>query len=167
MDGRSESRSARYAQEFTRAQDDFIRLVESLDDARWRLTGRNYPKQLNDEDEGRTVGVIAHHVAESQESIMNRIALVVEGRPLPPVDFRGSNARHAREHAGATRGEVLEILRRNRTAIPERIRAVPDDRLDVEFETPAGPLTVAQRIERVLIGHIRMHQGSIEAAISG
>jgi hypothetical protein len=26
-------------------------------------------------------------------------------------------------------------------------------------------MSVAQRIERVLIGHMRMHQGSIEAAI--
>ena len=29
----------------------------------------------------------------------------------------------------------------------------------------AGPMAVAQRLERVLIGHIAVHQGSIEAAI--
>ena len=30
----------------------------------------------------------------------------------------------------------------------------------------AGKTTIAQRLERVLIGHIKMHQGSIEQTVS-
>ena len=33
-------------------------------------------------------------------------------------------------------------------------------------ELPSGTMTVQQRIERVLIGHIQGHQGSIEATIA-
>jgi hypothetical protein len=33
-------------------------------------------------------------------------------------------------------------------------------------EVPSGKMTVEQRIERVLIGHLKGHQGSIEATIA-
>ena len=46
------------------------------------------------------------------------------------------------------------------------MRAIPEDQQDQERETPAGPMSVAQRLERVLIGHLKMHQGSIEAAVA-
>jgi len=45
------------------------------------------------------------------------------------------------------------------------VRAIPDNQLDVQRETPAGPMSAAQRVERVLIGHMNQHKGSIEAAI--
>lgn len=46
------------------------------------------------------------------------------------------------------------------------VRAIPDDQLDMVLETPVGPMSVQQRLERVLIGHLKGHQLSIEAAIS-
>jgi hypothetical protein len=38
--------------------------------------------------------------------------------------------------------------------------------LDKERQLPTGVMTVQQRIERVLIGHMKAHQASIEATIS-
>src|SRR5215467_162641 len=95
------SRSARYAADFEAAQEELIRLLESLTDEQWRMVGRNYPQRLNDEDEDRRVGVIAHHVAVTQPWIMGRIEGMLAGRTLPPPDL--DNARHAAEQAGVSR----------------------------------------------------------------
>jgi len=43
---------------------------------------------------------------------------------------------------------------------------MPDEKLDIARELPSGTMTVQQRIERVLIGHLQGHQGSIEATIA-
>ncbi|HKC19168.1 MAG TPA: DinB family protein [Candidatus Dormibacteraeota bacterium] len=158
-------RSAKYADDFVSAQRRFIELVESLNDEQWRAPGRNFPERINDVDESRSVGVIAHHVASSEQFIIDRIYLMLEGKPMPPVDFTESNAKHAAQKSAVTRDEVVALLRANEGRIAPRVRAIPDNQLDVERQTPAGPATVAQRLERVLVGHLTMHQGSIEAAL--
>jgi hypothetical protein len=160
------TRAARYAAEFEATHTEFMRLIESLDAEQWRQIGKNHPQRMNEEDEGRTVGVIAHHVAVNSPWVMERIQATLEGRPLQPVDMRAINAEHAGQHAAVTREEVLRLLRQTQPEIAAAIRGIPDDKLDQAVETPVGPMSVAQRIERVLIGHIRAHQGSIEAAVS-
>jgi hypothetical protein len=65
-----------------------------------------------------------------------------------------------------TRDEVLRLLRASRNRIADAVRAIPDNQLDIQRETPAGPMSAAQRVEKVLIGHMKQHQGSIEAAIN-
>lgn len=161
----TDSRAAKYANDFVSAQRQFIELIESLNDDQWRAAGKNFPERINNVDESRSVGVIAHHVADSEQFIIDRIYLMLEGKPMPPVDFTQANARHAVQRSGVTRDEVVELLRANEGRIAPRVRAIPDDQLDVEHQTPAGPATVAQRLERVLVGHLKMHQGSIEAAL--
>jgi uncharacterized damage-inducible protein DinB len=159
-------RAAKYADAFVAAQRQFIELIESLSDDQWHARGKNFPERINDVDETRTVGVIAHHVAASEQFIIDRIYSTLEGKPLPPVDFTESNARHAAEKSGVSREEVVALLRANEDRIVPRVRAIPDAELDVERQTPAGPATIAQRLDRVLVGHVKMHQGSIEAAIA-
>jgi DinB superfamily len=161
------TRAARLADQFEAAQEGFIRLVESLTVEHWRTRGKNTPElRTNDEDESRTVGVIAHHVAVNQDWIMNRIKAIIEDKPTPPVDFKAINAHHANEHSHATRAEVLALLRDSNPRIAKELRAIRDDQLDKERQLPSGTMTVQQRIERVLIGHMKSHQGSIEATIS-
>ncbi len=161
------SRSAGLADQFGAAQESFIDLVESLTDEQWRMRGVNTPKlRQNDEDESRPVGVIAHHVASTQPWIMSRIWAIIEDGPTPPVDFKIINAEHAVEHAGATKAEVLSLLQQNLHRITGEVRAIPDHMLDKERQLPTGVMTVQQRIERVLIGHMNAHQASIEATIT-
>jgi DinB superfamily len=161
------TRSARLADQFEATQESFIGLVESLTVEHWRMRGQNTPEvRINDEDESRPVGVIAHHVAANQDWIMNRIKAIIEDKPTPPVDFKEINAHHANEHAHATRAEVLALLRDSLPRIAKDLRAIRDHELDKERELPTGTMTVQQRIERVLIGHMKSHQGSIETTIS-
>src|SRR5260370_32953612 len=101
------TRSARLADEFEAAQESFIRLVESLTVDHWRMRGKNTPElRINEEDESRPVGVIAHHVGVNQDWIMNRIKAIVEDKPTPPVYFKEINDHPPHEHAHATMAEV-------------------------------------------------------------
>jgi hypothetical protein len=97
---------------------------------------------------------------------MCRIKAIIEDKPTPPVDFKQINAHHASEHAHATRAEVLTLLRESKPRIANEVRAIRDHELDKERQLPSGTMTVQQRIERVLIGHMQSHQASIEATIS-
>jgi len=161
------SRSAGLAVQFEAAQQEFTRLVSSLSGDQWRLKGKNTPQiRINDEDEDRPIGVIADHVAVSGDWIMARIQAIIDGQPTPPADFKDINAKHAVERADATKEEVLDRLRSSGRRIAAALRAIPDDKFDLERQLPSGVMTVQQRIERVLIGHVQSHQGSIEATIS-
>jgi len=167
MPGAKATRSARLADQFEAAQESFIRLVESLTVEHWRMKGKNTPDaRINNEDESRPVGVIAHHVAVNQDWIMSRIKAIIDDQPTLPVDFKQINAQHANEHAHATRAEVLALLRDSKPRIAKDLRAIRDAQLDKERQLPTGTMTVQQRIERVLIGHMQSHQASIEATIS-
>jgi len=159
-------RSAELAEQYEAAHDEFVRLVESLTQDQWALTGKNFPQRINDEDEGRQIGVIAYHVATNGDWIVQRIQTMLAGGPLAPVNMRDINAEEARTHATVKKDEVLRLLRASRSRIAGAVRAIPDNQLDVQRETPAGPMSAAQRVERVLIGHMNQHKGSIEAAIA-
>ena len=159
-------RSADLAEQYEAAHDEFVRLVVSLNEDQWHLTGKNYPQRIGDEDEGRQIGVIAHHVATNGDWIVQRIQTMLAGGPLAPVNQREINAVHARNNAGVTKDDVLRLMRASKSRIADAVRAIPDNQLDVQRETPAGPMSAAQRVERVLIGHMTQHKGSIEAAIA-
>lgn len=159
-------RSAELATQYEAAHDEFVRLVESLNEDQWHLTGKNYPQRIDNEDEGRQIGVIAYHVATNGDWIVQRIQTMLAGGPLAPVNMRDINREEARTHASVKKDEVLRLLRASRPRIAGAVRAIPDNQLDVQRETPAGPMSAAQRVERVLIGHMKQHQGSIEAAIT-
>src|SRR3989475_10817658 len=108
------ARSAALADQFEDAQKRFIQLVESLSEEQWWFQGVNTPGiRLNDEDEVRREGVIAHHVAATQPWIMGRIRAVIEDKPAPMVDFKVINAEHAVEHRDASKAEALGLLGQN------------------------------------------------------
>lgn len=167
MSETSTSRSESLADQFEAALENFVGVVESLTSDQWRMRGRNTPgMRINDEDEARPLGVIAHHVAVNLNVIMGRIQSAILDQPTPPVDFKQINARHANEYADTTKAEVLTLLRASGGQITKDLRAIPDEKLDIAKELPSGRMTVLQRIERVLIGHIQGHKGSIEATIA-
>ena len=168
MDKTKTSRSGRLADQFEAAQESFIRVVEALTNDQWRMRGRNTPgMRINDEDEARPLGVIAHHVAVNQNVIMSRIQAVLHDTPTPAVNFKEINAKHANEYADTTKADVLSLLQDTGRQIAKDLRAIPDEKLDKARELPSGgTMTVEQRIERVLIGHVQSHQGSIETTIA-
>ncbi len=103
-------------------------------------------------------GMARRAAAMRRPLIMARIQAIIDGQPTPPADFKDINAKHAVERADATKEEVLDRLRSSGRRIAAALRAIPDDKLDLERQLPSGVMTVQQRIERVLIGHVQSHQ---------
>ena len=146
----------------------FTELVASLSDDDWQRRGANFPQRLNDEDEMRSVGAIAHHVAVSERGIVDRLAALATGREVAPVaaaTVSAGNRRDAEVASALTRDDVVALLRDQEARTLAVLRGLTDEQLTLTTETPAGPMSVADRIERVLIGHLRMHRGSIETTL--
>jgi hypothetical protein len=153
--------SAELSQEFNAKATAFADLVRGLDDKQWRATC---------EVEGWSVGTTAHHVGQSLEVTFGLTGLMIAGN-VPPVswdDINASNAAHAQEFPNPDRAETLAMIERSTATVTEGIAALSDDDLDAAAVVPAfspEPLPVRNWIEMVVIGHIGMHQASIEAVL--
>ena len=85
-------------------------------------------------DDGRTVGVLTHHVATALLGETGIVKQLASGQPLagltwPMVDE--GNAAHAHEHARAGQREAAELLRQNGAIAAEAIRLLSHEQLDV------------------------------------
>jgi hypothetical protein len=119
-----------------------------------------------------TVGVAAHHVAGGHEQIAGLVRTVASGQSVPNLTMAmidEANARHAREHAGCTRAETLELHKRGAAAAAALIRGLSDAELDRTGTVLTGmpPMSAEQAIRRVLIGHVSGHLASIRATVGG
>jgi hypothetical protein len=118
------TRSARLAERLevgARALADF---VQPLSDAEW---ARPTP------GDGRSVGVIVHHVATIYPLEVQLAKLIAAGTPVVDVTWatiHEMNAAHAVEHAAVTKEETLALLAANSAAAAATIRTFSDQDLD-------------------------------------
>ena len=151
-------RARNLAQQFEQENHELIATVERLSDAQWRTKTAG---------EGWSLGVVAHHVAEGHKQIAGLAQLVASGQPIPAMNmemFHQANAEHARQHADCTKAETLALLRQNGAAAAATVRGLSDAELDRTGSLLMGPMSTAQVIERILIGHVHEHHGSIRKA---
>jgi hypothetical protein len=137
------------------------RLLERLTDTDWRTVT---------DAEKWTVGVTAHHVASSHETIANLITTVAAGQSVPNFTFdmlHAVNAKHARDFANCTLAETIELHTKGAAAAAAVVRALSDDQLGKSGTviTGAPAMTAEQVISDVLINHIDDHFGSIRRSI--
>jgi uncharacterized protein (TIGR03083 family) len=152
-------RARTLAQQFEQANHELIATVERLSDAQWRTKTAG---------EGWSVGVVAHHVAGGHKQIAGLAQLVASGQPVPAMNmemFHQANAEHARQHADCTKAETLALLRQNGAAAAATVRGLGDAELDRTGSLLMGPMSAAQVIERILIGHVHEHHGSMRKAL--
>ncbi len=157
------TRSAEFAKQFEAVNAEIIAVVEECSDEQWIQPTK---------DDGRTVGVIAHHVGESNGAFAGIIGRLATGDTYTPTfsieEVHESNARHAREKATIGKAETLDSLRSNGEAILKLLGGLDDGMLD----RPAGnfggnELTVTQVLEWVVIGHTAEHLGTIRDTLGG
>ena len=138
-------------------------LAATLTDTEWRV---RVPR------DGRTVGVIVHHVANMYPIEIELAQAVAEGKPIAGVTWDAVheiNANHAREHADTTPKEAIAFLRRNSQAAAKAIRALRDDQLDrvapisLYLDTP---LTCQFFLEDHAVRHSWYHTGRIRQALA-
>lgn len=159
MNRRSEALAIRLEQG-ARALAEF---AKTLTDAEWSIRVPH---------DGRTIGVTVHHVATMYPLEIQLAQTLAAGNPIAGVtwaDVDAINATHAREHAGVTRPEALDLLRRNSAAAAAAIRALSDEELDraatVSLNADA-PLTCQFFLEDHAVRHSYHHLARVRAALT-
>jgi hypothetical protein len=147
------------ADQLEHANHELIHTIERLTDAQWRASTPG---------DGRSVGVVAHHVASSHKSVAGLVGAIAHGHNVPTITMEmihDGNAKHATQFANCTKAETLALLRQNGAAAVASVRGLGDAELDRTVKLPMGMLTAAQVIEKVLIGHAQDHHGTIRKAV--
>jgi len=157
------SRAAALADQYTQAIADLLAVVEPATLAQWRTPCIN---------EGRSVGVLVHHIGTMAGVIRAFVEQVVQGESLPPLTqemIDHNNARHAETYANAGPDETLALLRHNSAAAAAFIASLSEAQLNMGTALPAFNLSQAsagQMVEFLLIGHTLGHLASIQSAIA-
>jgi uncharacterized damage-inducible protein DinB len=152
-------RAQALADRFEAANREIISTVEKCSDAEWRTKCAG---------ETWSVGVVAHHVAESHAGIARIIQTIAAGQPLPSVTTEmidQRNAQHAQQQANCTKQETLDLLRKNGASAATTVRGLCDEQLQRSGTLRAGPMSAEQVVEGILIGHVKGHLASIRSAI--
>ena len=82
--------------------------------------------------DGRTIGVVVHHVATMYPLEIQLAQRLAEGKPIEGLAWNAVhelNARHALENQAVTKEAALDLLRRNSAAAAAAIRALSDEEL--------------------------------------
>jgi hypothetical protein len=157
------SRSELLADRLVNGADALATLAASLNDSQWKTPLPH---------DGRTVGVVVHHVASVYPIEVQLAQTVASGKPVAGVtmpDIHAMNGNHARENAGVSRDVTLELLRRNAASAAAAIRAMGDgdlDRAEVVSLYADAPLTAQFVLEDHAVRHSYHHLGAIRAALS-
>jgi hypothetical protein len=121
--------------------------------------------------DGRTVGVVVHHVASVYPVEIELAQLLAGSQPVTGVtmdDIHAMNARHAAEHAAATQSEALELLRTNSAAAAAAIRALSDAQLTSAAAVSLyddAPLTCQFFLEDHAVRHSYHHLAVTKRAV--
>ena len=149
------------AKEFEAKATEATAVLEKLSDADW--------KKVTDAEKW-SVGVTAHHVAQSHEGIANIIKAVVAGQSMGNFSMdmlHEMNAKHAKDFANCTKAETLELHKKGAAAAAAVVRGLNDDQLAKSGTVLTGmpPMTAEQVVTHILINHINDHYGSIRKTI--
>jgi hypothetical protein len=111
-------------------------------------------------------------VAGAHEPIAGIAKTVASGQSLPNFTMGmldEMNAKHAKDFAGCTKAETLELHRKGVAAAAAVVRGFSDAELDQSGTVLAGmpAMTTQQVVENVLINHIDDHMGSIRKTVGG
>jgi len=143
--------------------DTLAALAATLTDAEWRV---RLPH------DGRSVGVIVHHVATMYPLEMDLAQAVAAGKAITGVTWdavHDINATHAREHADTTREEAIGLLRKNSELAAQAIRELRDDELDNAAPISLyhdTPLTCQFFLEDHAMRHSWHHTAGIRRALA-
>jgi uncharacterized damage-inducible protein DinB len=155
------TRTAALATQFEAVNAEMIGVVSACSDEQWRQPIA---------DDGRTVGVLAHHVGEVNGAFAKIVETLAAGGTYTPNvsmdEVHESNAKHARENAGAGKAETLDLLRANGDEILRVLGSIDDSVLGRVAGVFGGhEMTVSQVLEWVVIGHTAEHLGTIRKTL--
>jgi hypothetical protein len=146
----------------------FEEASKAVTDVLTRVSDADWKKMTSGEK--WSVGVVAHHIAMSHAGISNLVKSVASGKSVPTLTMAAldqMNAQHAKEHAGCSKSETLELHKKNAAAAAAIVRGLSDAELDRTGGVLIGmpPMSTQQAVEQILIKHANEHLGSIRAAL--
>lgn len=157
------SRSEKLATRIEQGADELAQFAATLSPTEWRTP------VLPD---GRTVGVIVHHVASVYPIEIHLATELANGRAIEGVTWAAvaeMNATHARTHGEAGQAETVALLRENSRTAAAAVRQLTDAQLDsaAPVSLNAGaPLTAQFMIEDHALRHAWHHLAKIKAALA-
>ncbi len=158
MGQRAEALAARIEQ----GADALVAFAQTLSPAEWNT---RVPK------DGRTVGVIIHHVGNMYPIEVQLAQTLADGKPIAGVTWDAVhqiNAEHATANAAIDKAAAIEFVQSRSRAAAAAVRAIPDDKLDnastVSLNADA-PLTCQFFIEDHALRHSFHHLAKIRAAV--
>jgi hypothetical protein len=162
-EGTMSERAEELAGRFERAIEEFVGVVAGLSAQQWRLRCR---------DEERSVGVVARHVAKGipfEMAVFRQIAAGERPATITRAQLDAMNARDAAAWTGSSKEETVALLREYAAAAASEVRGWSDAQLGRSgkyLEELPEAWTVDAWIERILIGHVTGHLGSVRAALA-
>jgi hypothetical protein len=155
------AKSEALAKQFEAKAQEATAVLEKLSDADWKkvTAAETWP-----------VGVTAHHVAQSHEGIAGIIKTVAGGQSIPNFTMdmlHEMNAKHAKDFAGCTRAETIDLHRKGAAAAAAVVRGLSDEQLANSGTVLTGvpAMTAEQVILGILINHVEDHFGSIRKTV--
>lgn len=123
-------------------------------------------------DDGRPVGVVAHHIASSHAPIVQLLMLMANGEPVPSITaamLDQANAHHAAQSAGCTPDEVVELLRARGREACDAVRSLRNEQLSrrASGELFGARMSTEELVENVLLGHAAGHFARIKGVAKG
>ena len=121
--------------------------------------------------DGRTIGVIVHHVASVYPIEIQLAQTVAQGQAVTgvvPKDIDDMNAKHAAENAAVTKEAAIDLLQRNSAAAAAAIRALTDEQLAAAAPVSLygdAPLTSQFVLEDHAVRHSYHHLSRIRKAL--
>ena len=160
---RASQRASLLAERLEQGARSLAAFARDLTDVEWQI---RVPK------DGRTIGVIVHHVASVFPVEIHLAQTLAGGQPVVGVtmdNVHEMNAQHAREHAAITKEAALDLLRQNSAAAAAAIRALSDDALD--RAAPASlyanaPITCQFMLEDHAVRHSYHHLARIRSVLN-
>ena len=161
---RAASRAGALADRLEKGARALADLARSLTDAQWRLPLPG---------DGRTIGVVVHHVADVYPLEIQLAQRVAAGKAITGVtmaDVHAMNARHSVQNRAVTKEEALELLEHNSAAAAASIRALGDEALaEATFVSlyADAPLTCQFLLEDHAVRHSYHHLSGIQRVLRG
>ena len=121
--------------------------------------------------DGRTIGVIVHHVASVYPIEVQLAQAVGQGQAVTGVvtkDIDDMNAKHAEDNASITKDAAIELLERNSAAAAAAIRELTDEQLATAMPVSLyedAPLTCQFVLEDHAVRHSYHHLALIRKAL--
>jgi uncharacterized protein (TIGR03083 family) len=149
------------AKQFEAKVQEATAVLERLTDADWKKTTSA---------EKWTVAVVAHHLAGAHEGIAGILKGVASGQSTGDFTMdmlHDMNAKHAKEHANATRAETVALHKKSAAAAAAILRGLSDADLAKSGTVLKGmpAMSGEQVVSGILLNHIEEHLKSIKATV--